>query len=122
MLLGVAVLPGVALVVGGFPHEMRMGVLVGTVSAMFVAVFGALNKRYVDRADPLTMTAVELGAGTLALTALAPFMPLVFTVFAGELLVLPSGRDVLYLLALALPCTLFPFALSLVTPRPQHAL
>ncbi|HEY0310450.1 MAG TPA: DMT family transporter, partial [Luteimonas sp.] len=85
MLLGIAVLPGVALVVGGLPHGMRMGVLVGPVSAMFVALFGALNKRYVDRADPLTMTAVELGAGTLALTALAPLMPFVFPAFAGAL-------------------------------------
>jgi drug/metabolite transporter (DMT)-like permease len=121
MLLGIAVLPGVALVVGGLPHGMRMGVLVGTVSAMFVALFGALNKRYVDRADPLTMTAVELGAGTLALTALAPLMPFVFPAFAGELFVLPSAADALYLLALALACTLFPFALSLVALRHMSA-
>jgi len=120
-LLGVAVLPGVALVVGGLPHGMRLGVIVGTVSAMFVAVFGALNKRLVDRTDPLTMTAVELGAGTLALTALAPLMPLLFPAFAGELLVLPSASDAFYLLALAVACTLFPFALSLVALRHMSA-
>ena len=120
-LLGLAVLPGVALVVGGLPHGMRLGVIVGTVSALFVAIFGALNKRLVDRTDPLTMTAVELGAGTLALTALAPLMPFVFPAFAGDLLALSSARDALFLLALSGACTLFPFALSLAALRHMSA-
>src|SRR5690606_16449524 len=81
--LGVLVLPGVALVVGGVSADMRTGIMVGALSALFVAVFGSLNKRLVDHADPLTVTAVELGAGTLALTLLAPLMPLLFPVFAG---------------------------------------
>ena len=119
--LGVAVLPGVALVVGGVPPGMRLGILVGTVSALFVALFGSLNKRLVDRTDPLTMTALELGAGTLAMAALAPLMPLLFPAFAGDLLVMPGTRDALLLLALAMACTLFPFALSLVALRHMSA-
>ena len=119
--LGVAVLPGVALVVGGVPAGMRPGIVVGTVSALFVALFGSLNKRLVDHADPLTMTALELGSGTLAMVALAPLMPLLFPVFAGDLLVLPGVRDALLLLALAMACTLLPFALSLVALRHMSA-
>ncbi|MFC7302055.1 DMT family transporter [Cognatiluteimonas weifangensis] len=124
--LGLAVLPGVALVVGGVPHGMRLGIAVGTVSALFVAVFGSLNKRLVEHADPLTMTALELGAGTAALTLLAPLLPLLLAplaaeAFAGELLVLPGARDALYLLALALACTLLPFVLSLVALRHMSA-
>ena len=46
--LGIAVLPGVALVVGGIPDSMRIGVVVGALSALFVALFGSLNKRLVD--------------------------------------------------------------------------
>ena len=121
LLLGIAVLPGVAFVVGGVPHGMRLGIAVGALSALFVALFGSLNKRLVERTDPLTMTAVELGAGTLALTALAPLMPMIFPVFAGDLFVLPGTRDALLLLALALACTLFPFALSLVALRHMSA-
>lgn len=117
--LGIAVLPGVALVVGGIPDEMRIGVAVGALSALFVAFFGSLNKRLVERGDPLTVTAVELGAGTLALTLLAPVMPLVFPAFAGALFALPSLHDAGYLLVLAFACTLFPFALSLVALRVQ---
>ena len=73
---GVAVLPGVALVVGGVPDGMRLGVAVGALSALLVAIFGSFNKRLVEHADPLTVTAVELGAGTVALTALAPLLVL----------------------------------------------
>ncbi len=121
LLLGMAALPGVALVVGGVPPGMRIGIAVGTLSAMFVALFGSLNKRMVERGDPLTVTALELGAGTLALTLLAPVMPVVFPAFAGELLVLPSPHDTLYLLLLSLVCTLLPFALSLVALRHMSA-
>ena len=87
---GLAVLPGVALVVGGVPDGMRMGIVVGAVSALLVALFGSLNKRMVDGSDPLTITGVELGAGTLLLTLLAPLMPMLFPAFAGDLLVLPG--------------------------------
>lgn len=114
---GLAVLPGVALVVGGVPHGMRAGVAVGAVSALLVAAFGSLNKRLVDHADPLTVTALELGAGTLTLTALAPLLPLVLPALSGPLLVLPSLHDTALLLALALLCTLLPFALALVALR-----
>ncbi|GAA4869278.1 DMT family transporter [Luteimonas vadosa] len=119
--LGVAVLPGVALVVGGIPDDMRIGVAVGALSALFVAFFGSLNKRLVEQGDALTVTAIELGAGTLALTVLAPAMPLIFPAFAGELFAIPSAHDLGYLLVLSLACTLFPFALSLVALRHMSA-
>jgi len=117
LVLGVAVLPGVALVVGGVPDGMRLGVAVGALSALLVAAFGSLNKRLVEHADPLTVTGIELGAGTLALTLLAPLMPMLLPAFAGDLLVLPSLHDGALLLVLSLGCTLLPFALSLVALR-----
>ncbi|MDQ3057051.1 MAG: DMT family transporter [Pseudomonadota bacterium] len=119
--LGIAVLPGVALVVGGVPQDMRLGIAVGALSALFVALFGSLNKRLVAHGDPMTVTALELGAGTVALTLLAPVMPFLFPDFAGALLVIPGGRDALYLLTLALACTLLPFVLSLVALRHMSA-
>jgi drug/metabolite transporter (DMT)-like permease len=112
LLLGIAVVPGVALVVGGVPDGMRWGIVVGTISAAFVAVFGALNKRYVERADPLTVTFVELGAGALFLAMSAPLLP-----WFGSPLMLPGPHDAVLLLVLALACTLLPFALSLVALR-----
>ena len=117
LVFGLAVLPGVVLVAGGVPDGMRVGVLVGAVSALFVALFGSFNKRLVEHADPLTVTAVELGAGTLLLTALAPLMPRLLPAFDGALWTLPSLHDGALLLVLSLACTLLPFALALAALR-----
>jgi drug/metabolite transporter (DMT)-like permease len=121
LVMGIAVLPGVGLVVGGVPDGMRLGVAIGALSALLVAIFGSLNKRMVDRADPLTVTALELGAGTLLLTVLAPLMPLLLPALASELWVLPDLHDGLLLLLLSGLCTLLPFALALVALRQLSA-
>ena len=110
LLIGVAVVPGVALVAGGVPTDMRLGIAVGTLSGLLVALFGAFNKRFVDRADPLTVTCIELGTGTAFLTLLAPLLP-------GIAFALPGAHDAALLLLLAFGCTLLPFALALVALR-----
>ena len=115
--LAIVVLPGVALVVGGVPDGMRLGVAVGAASALLVALFGSLNKRLVSHADPLTVTALELGAGTLTLTLLAPVLPLLLPALASNLWVLPNLHDGALLLVLSGLCTLLPFALALVALR-----
>jgi drug/metabolite transporter (DMT)-like permease len=112
LIFGAAVIPGVALVVGGVPTLMRAGLAMGAASAFLAAVFGLLNKRFVDKVDPLTITGVEMAAGAAFLTIAAPLFPAFEPVF-----VRPDGRDALLLLALALACTLLPFALSLVALR-----
>jgi drug/metabolite transporter (DMT)-like permease len=117
LLLGLAVLPGVALVVGGVPSGMRDGIIVGAVSALLVAIFGSLNKRLAHRGEALTATAVELGAGVVILTALAPILPLLMPQLAGPLLEWPMPGDAVLLVVLALACTLLPFSLSFVALR-----
>lgn len=114
LLLGAAVVPGVALVVGGIPATMRFGVASGVVSALLVAIFGALNKRMIAGVGALTITCVELGAGGLLLS-----VPLAVGI-AGPLPV-PGARDALLLTALAFGCTLLPFSLSLVALRQLSA-
>ncbi len=116
LMIGVAVVPGVVLVVGGVPHDMRLGIAVGVLSALFVAFFGSLNKRLVEHGDPLTVTFIELGTGTVFLTLLAPLLP-----HAGPAFVLPGLHDALLLLALSFGCTLLPFALALVALRHMSA-
>lgn len=117
VLLGVAMVPGVALVVGGVPAGMHLGIAVGALSALFVACFGALNKHLVDHGTPLTITAIELAAGAAALSLLAPLIEAWLPGHSGPLYVWPDLRDGLLLLVLAGACTLFPFALSLVALR-----
>jgi len=112
LVIGVAAIPGVMLVVGGTPHGMRLGIAAGVLSAFLVAVFGSLNKRFVESGEPLAVTGLELAAGTAFLTLLA-------LLFGGEAtrLPVPGTHDALLLLVLSLACTLFPFALSLVALR-----
>jgi len=114
--LGVLVIPGVVLVAGGVPASMHLGLGVGIVSALLVALFGALNKRLVEHADPLTVTGVELGAGTLLLTVLAPLLP-----HDGPLLPLPDLHDLTLLLVLSIGCTLLPYTVALAALRKLSA-
>jgi drug/metabolite transporter (DMT)-like permease len=121
LLLGLAVLPGVALVAGGVPTQMRLGILVGTVSAVLVALFGSLNKRLVEHGDAFAVTGLELGAGALSLMLLAPLLALVHPSLGGDPFVLPGAHDGAYLVVLALACTLLPFSLWLVALRHMSA-
>jgi drug/metabolite transporter (DMT)-like permease len=110
-LLGVAVLPGVMLVVGGTPDGMRLGIAVGALSALLFAVFGSLNKKFIEHGAALTVTGIEMAAGALLLTIVAVLAPV------ESPFVLPPARDAGLLIALAIGCTLLPFTLSLVALR-----
>lgn len=112
LIFGLAVIPGVALVVGGTPAGMRLGIAVGALSAFFVAIFSSLNKRFIGQSEVLSVTGVEMAAGAIFLTLLAPL------VLGGDsLFVLPARQDAIYLIGLAFGCTLLPFALSLIALR-----
>jgi drug/metabolite transporter (DMT)-like permease len=116
LIFGLAVIPGVALVVGGTPSGMRLGIAIGALSAFFVSIFGSLNKRFIGQSDALSVTGVEMGAGAIFLTLLAPLL-----LGNEKIFVLPAHQDAIYLIALAFGCTLLPFALSLVALRQLSA-
>src|SRR5690554_1723120 len=86
-------------------------------NASVAATCMALATALVAIVEPLAVTALELGAGVVALTVLAPLLGLVFPGFDESPFVVPDARDLLLLLTLALACTLLPFALSLVALR-----
>ncbi len=108
LLLGVAIIPGVVLVVGGTPARMQMGLILGVLSAVLVAIFGVLNKRMVAHTDSLTMTLLEMAGGWLFLTAMLPVIPAHDMVSS-----VPQGRDLWLMALLCFACTLLPFALAL---------
>lgn len=111
LLFGLAAIPGVALVVGGTPTSMRLGVAVGVLGALLVSVFASLNKRFIGSSDALTVTGLEIGAGLLLITAIS-------VVHAPDtVFVVPSLPDAALLVVLAMGCTLLPFALSLAALR-----
>jgi drug/metabolite transporter (DMT)-like permease len=117
LVIGVIAIPGVMLVVGGTPEGMRTGIVVGIVSALLVAAFGVLNKRYVRLGEPLAVTGLELAAGTVFLTFVAFALPQL----SGGMPSIPGARDAALLVVLALGCTLLPFSLALVALRQLSA-
>jgi drug/metabolite transporter (DMT)-like permease len=111
LLFGLAAIPGVALVVGGTPTSMRLGIAVGVLSSLLVALFASLNKRFIRDSDALSVTGLEMGAGLLLLTAVMPFFA------TGPVFVIPGAHDGMLLVVLAIGCTLLPFAVSLAALR-----
>jgi drug/metabolite transporter (DMT)-like permease len=116
LVFGVAVVPGVALVVGATPSGMRVGMVVGVIAAWLVGLFGSLQKRFIGTSDVLAVTGIEMFAGWLFLTLLSPLLPA-----SERVMSLPGARDAWLLLTLSLACTLLPFALSLVALRQLSA-
>ena len=104
LFFGVAVVPGVALVVGGTPGGMRTGIAVGIAAALFGALFSTLNKKFVHDGDAITVTGLEMVVGAVCLAFISPH-------------VWPNRHDALLILALAVGCTLVPYVLSLVALR-----
>lgn len=112
LIFGIAIVPGVALVVGGTPASMRSGIAAGIISAFILAVFSTLNKRFVHLGGPITVTGLEMAAGAAFLMLMSPLLPASESIF-----IVPDRHDTVLLLALALGCTLIPFAVSLVAIR-----
>ncbi|MCP5349281.1 MAG: DMT family transporter [Gammaproteobacteria bacterium] len=126
LLLGVLILPGMALVVGGTPAQMNLGIAVGVLSALLAAVFSAFNKRLILQTDSLTATGLEMLSGMLVMLGIILLLGLLPTGSGSDSAVLvtldqlsrvPPRTDMLLLAVLALACTLLPFALSLKAMR-----
>ena len=107
--LGLLMIPGVLLIVNNTEWDMMTGILVGLISAFLAALFAVFNKTLVDKAEPLTITFLELGSGWLFLSICLP----IYLFYQPEALFLPQGFDWLWLLILALGCTTLAYVLSL---------
>ena len=101
LLLGVLAVPGVVLIVGGVPLDMRLGIVAGVVAALLSAIFTTLNKRFASNGDPFAITCLEMTAGAVVLCVPA----------ALSGLTIPTQMDAIWLVVLAVACTLLPFVM-----------
>ncbi|WP_295116816.1 DMT family transporter [uncultured Chitinophaga sp.] len=101
LLLSLLTLGGIYLIFH-FDTRYQTGIILGVISAMFAALFTIFNKRLVVKHDTKTLTFYELGIGFLGLTVL---MPLYFMAFPSTGPLLPNLSDTIYLLILAIFCT-----------------
>jgi len=110
IILAIVIIPAMVFVVGSLDFSMRTGVMVGFASAFLAALFGTLNKRYVDTVSPYQFTFLQLGSAWV-------FISLIF-VFANSMIdfsvfLPPTAWDWAYILMLALFCTTLAFILNL---------
>jgi len=112
LILGLLIIPGVMLIAGGTPDRMAFGLILGILSAVFVAFVAILNKHFIHDSDAITMTCVEMGAAWLFITAISSLLPATENAF-----VIPSHHDLVWLLVLSLACTATPFILTFKAMR-----
>ena len=111
LVLGLVIIPGMALIVSDLDLKMLSGFIVGLLSAAFAALFSVLNKKNIRLADEMSITFLELGSAWLFLTFLIPFL-----MFSSEGTIRfwpPTLMDWLYILVLSLLCTTLAYILSL---------
>lgn len=109
LLLGIAVIPGMYLVVSATSWDMRIGIVLGLLSAALAVVFSVLNKKMVAaEINTKVMTFVELGSGWLFLTAVLPLY-----LWQSGATIVPTLPDLGWLLILAVLCTTLAFVLTL---------
>lgn len=111
LLLGLLIIPGIALIVNSTDLSMIRGLLVGLLSAFLAALFATLNKKFITHSDERSITFLEMGSAWLFLSIVIPIyslsygMPMDFWP--------PSLIDWGYLLILALLCTTLAYVLAL---------
>ncbi len=110
IILGLLIIPGMILIVRSIDLSMKTGLLVGFAAAFFAALFGTLNKKYVDDSNPYIITFVELGSAWL-------FISFLF-VFGNSYIDLSNflptrWQDWMYIIVLSLLCTTLAYILSL---------
>lgn len=108
VLLGLLAIAGIYIIFDFHP-QYKVGIIFGILSAVGSSLFPIFNKKLLTRFNPSTLTLYELGGGFLALTLLVPFYLMKFP--AGYYL--PTIQDWIWLLVLALVCTVLCFDLQL---------
>ena len=110
IILGLLIIPGMALVVQSIDLSMQTGLIVGFAAAFFAALFGTLNKKYVDDSNPYIITFVELGSAWI-------FISLIFLVGQSHIdmshFMPERWQDWMYIIILSLLCTTLAYILSL---------
>lgn len=107
--LGALVIPGMALIVQSLEVRMLTGVWLGLISSILAVLFSILNKQRIEKADPYSITFLEMSSAWLFISIIFPFY---FAQNAG-MQFLPIGMDWFYLLFLALACTTLAYVLNL---------
>jgi drug/metabolite transporter (DMT)-like permease len=107
--IGAVVVVGVALLVQLHGHPDMFGVLLGFGSALFSAIFGVLNGKLAPHEPPMRLLFHEMIAAFAVVSLAFVFVPSEFVV--------PDRTDVVWLVVLAVACTVVPQVWALIVLR-----
>ena len=108
VLLGTLAIGGIWIIFDFHP-QYKTGIIFGIVSALGSSLFPIFNKRLLIKHNPDTLTLYELGGGFLILSMVIPFYLQQFP----ATYYIPTFSDWIWLLILALVCTVLCFNLQL---------
>lgn len=106
---GFLIVPGMVLIVEHVDVSMHRGIWVGLLSSVLAAVFSILNKKWIQNAEPFSITLIEMSSAWLLLSLLLPF----YLYREADATVVPSLKDLGLLFILALLCTTLTWVLAL---------
>ncbi len=109
--LGVVVLIGL-IIIFAFDFQYPLGLLLGVISGMTAALFSVINSGFVHRISSSTITFYEM-LGTCLVVLL--YMPLYKNSWAtdGELRLVPTLNDWIYIAIMAWACSVYAYAEAL---------
>lgn len=109
VVLGLVVIIGIYVIFDTTPNDYLLGFGMGLFAALVAATFSTLNKKYIDKGDPKSITVVEMTSGFLLLSIVMPF----YLQWFPDATIVPQLDDWGYLIVLALACTAFTMVISL---------
>ncbi len=111
LMLGLLIVPGMALIVNSTDLSMLTGLGVGLLSALLAALFAILNKKLITHSDERSITFLEMSSACLFLTIVIPVYS--WMTDTPLSIIPPTLVDLGYLVILALVCTTFAYVLAL---------
>lgn len=108
-LIGIAIIPGILLIIQNISTQYKLGFFVGLIAAAFSAIFATLNKKFVQSLHSISITWIELFAVWAFITLMLPF----YYNMNPEAKFLPNNSDLFYLIILSLFCTVISYVLVL---------
>ncbi|MDQ6888901.1 MAG: DMT family transporter, partial [Bacteroidota bacterium] len=106
--LGLLAIAGIYLIFNFYP-EYEKGIIFGIISAMMASLFPVFNKQILENFSPKIVTLYEMTGGFLVVCILIP----IYIKFFPAQYFIPTFTDWMWLLVLALFCTVISFILQL---------
>ena len=106
ILLGLLVIAGISIVFH-FDPQYKIGIIISLISAFLASIFPILNRELIQSMEPETATRWQLSGGFFFITALMP----VYLHFVPGIRIIPSLSDWMWLLVLAIVCTVIGYGL-----------